>query len=1804
MVYDMITKTSLFLFRWLFATVFLVFGSSAVYAQTDIQLDFGGAITGQPGETVTIEVKTSDLTGLDVFNFDFRFAFDTDLIEFTSGNIVADNLTGSFTKNVTPDNRILVSYAFSEPIERGGTLFTMTGTLKGDGSNNSGVTITEIIMGDGTLNVSPSVPHTIPVQVSGEPGQIDLVFEGSLSGTAGDQVTLNVLSSDLTGLDVSNFDFRFSFDSDLIQFNATDIITENLTGSFTKNVTPDNRILVSYASSEPIHGSGLLLTMTGTLTGDGSNNSGVTVTEIIIGDGTLNVSPSVPHPIPVQVTAVPISWAVTPDNLELGTSDAAQIDINVEQLTGSTVLEWNAGTTADWLIPDGLTSGSGNGSFRYNVIENTGSELRNATIMVSSNAGSKTVAVNQPGRQATTSIDLDFGEAISTVVGNEIELIIRTSDLTGLGITNFDFGFSYDSNLLVFDRSGILAGELVSSVTGNVTSDARILVSFAASSPIVGAGELFRLRGKAKSIGSKSDGLRVDEVLMGDGSVNINPSVPHGISVSIEEGFLWVSTESILYDADGGNKTMTINTNANWSFDSVLADWLSINPESGSGNSAVTITASSNPSDQPRSTVISVSGGGITREISIEQAATTWLTLSSNELIIPREGTALYVDVSSNVDWSVSKVGDWINVTPTSGSNDGELTVSAIVNTSTSSRTGSVTVSGGGLTRTMTVTQEGAVSLTTSVSSLSFGDVQIGQSSAEQSYTVSGSNLTGNVIIEAPEHFQIAQPGGVWTSSLTLSPSGGSISQAVRVRFSPGSIGNKSGDISHTSLGQTRTVEVSGNATPVPSVLDVTPTSMDFTHPGGSLNATVNSNVSWTASASSNWISVSPGIGNGNATLNVTVTENTQSEVRSGVVVVSGGGMTRYIQVSQGSAPLLTVSPVNVVLSQQGTGLPLQISSNIDWQVSKDRDWIIVSTASGSGNGEITVSATVNTSSDSRTGSVTVSSDGLTRIVTVTQEGSVSLTTSVSSLSFGNVEVGQYSEEQSYTVSGSNLTTQVSIMAPEHFQISLPEGSWASSFTLSPSEGSISQTVRVRFSPGNTGNKLGDITHTSSGQSRTVQVSGNATDTLPAPVQLSPLDKSEDVSPQVVFDWSPVNGAEYYILHASANNPVEMVIDVEVTGNSYSVPEPLDPNRDYYWRVRGVRGGEPGLWSPIWSFKTMAEDILPGIVVLLSPADGAVVSTKEVALNWQAAEHASSYQLEVDPGQGSPVQEYVSENTGYVLTDLDIGRSYSWRVRGVNKSGSGPWSESRDFITEPLPAPIQLSPSDKSRGVSLELEFDWLPVDGAEYYILHASANNPVEMVIDVEVTGSSYTVPEPMDPNRDYYWRVRAVRDNEPGLWSPIWSFTTLNEDDPDPLPGEVVLLSPGDGAEVSSEEVVLSWQAAEYASSYHLEVNPGQFSPVLEYASEDTGYVLVDLDAGRSYSWRVRGVNDTGHGPWSEWSTFTTDIDPLPDADILISLTFSDSDGSQKIVLGMDKTATDGFNTEFDRKAPPLDPGTNFDVRIREAGEEFSRYFRAYTTQKVSYRIAYRINSGTLRVGWSAEDLPVNGHVYLNHGARQVDLRKGQSHMFEEMTSGSGEIELVIELLPVVELIYPPDDEEEMEHEIEFIWKKRELADSYHFQLSDDIFFSNITHDITNHADTVLKIANLGELKSYFWRIRTVNSYGFGDWSSVRSFETKIGTSLSDPDHIPVTFRLEQNYPNPFNPTTNIVFHLPEQSVVKLEVYNILGHLVARLADNVMPAGVHTIQFDATGLPSGTYLYRLSTPVFSEIRKLVLIK
>jgi hypothetical protein len=115
-----------------------------------------------------------------------------------------------------------------------------------------------------------------------------------------------------------------------------------------------------------------------------------------------------------------------------------------------------------------------------------------------------------------------------------------------------------------------------------------------------------------------------------------------------------------------------------------------------------------------------------------------------------------------------------------------------------------------------------------------------------------------------------------------------------------------------------------------------------------------------------------------------------------------------------------------------------------------------------------------------------------------------------------------------------------------------------------------------------------------------------------------------------------------------------------------------------------------------------------------------------------------------------------------------------------------------------------------------------------------------------------------------------------------------------------------------------------------------------------------------------------------------------------------------------------------------------------------------------------------------------------------------------------------------------------------------------------------------------------------TYSYRLKQIDNDGSYEFS--KTIEVSFDS--------PISLELSQNYPNPFNPSTTINFSLPQSGNVTLKIFNPLGEEVITLTDGYIDAGVYTFNFNGEGLPSGMYIYQLSTPEKTQTMKMILMK
>lgn len=173
---------------------------------------------------------------------------------------------------------------------------------------------------------------------------------------------------------------------------------------------------------------------------------------------------------------------------------------------------------------------------------------------------------------------------------------------------------------------------------------------------------------------------------------------------------------------------------------------------------------------------------------------------------------------------------------------------------------------------------------------------------------------------------------------------------------------------------------------------------------------------------------------------------------------------------------------------------------------------------------------------------------------------------------------------------------------------------------------------------------------------------------------------------------------------------------------------------------------------------------------------------------------------------------------------------------------------------------------------------------------------------------------------------------------------------------------------------------------------------------------------------------------------------------------------------------------------------------------------------------------------------------------------------------------------------------------------WNSSEDLDN-HYRIRILKFISG---DVTACPDTSYKYSKNNYIQlesdenfSYSFQVQSVNTYGlFSEYSENITVNPVYSDVKNNQINVPQKFELYQNQPNPFNPSTTINYYISETSTVNISVYNISGQKISVIQNGVEDSGYHSIVWNASGMPTGTYFCTLKTEKFCKTNKMLLLK
>ncbi|RPI14709.1 MAG: T9SS C-terminal target domain-containing protein [Ignavibacteriae bacterium] len=188
-----------------------------------------------------------------------------------------------------------------------------------------------------------------------------------------------------------------------------------------------------------------------------------------------------------------------------------------------------------------------------------------------------------------------------------------------------------------------------------------------------------------------------------------------------------------------------------------------------------------------------------------------------------------------------------------------------------------------------------------------------------------------------------------------------------------------------------------------------------------------------------------------------------------------------------------------------------------------------------------------------------------------------------------------------------------------------------------------------------------------------------------------------------------------------------------------------------------------------------------------------------------------------------------------------------------------------------------------------------------------------------------------------------------------------------------------------------------------------------------------------------------------------------------------------------------------------------------------------------------------------------------------------------------------------PPVPVLFSPPNGGGVTYPVKLIWNRSQGAVSYNVQVSFLADFTTLEYS-TLTIDSTITLTSISA-GIHYWRVKATGNPCTSLFSSAWHFYL-MSPVKKDIDILPNSFKLYDSYPNPFNPTTTIRIDIPKECEGKFIVYNALGEEVGTLLDEHLKPGAYYVTVTNDNLSSGLYFYRFVSELFSDTKKMVLIK
>ena len=318
----------------------------------------------------------------------------------------------------------------------------------------------------------------------------------------------------------------------------------------------------------------------------------------------------------------------------------------------------------------------------------------------------------------------------------------------------------------------------------------------------------------------------------------------------------------------------------------------------------------------------------------------------------------------------------------------------------------------------------------------------------------------------------------------------------------------------------------------------------------------------------------------------------------------------------------------------------------------------------------------------------------------------------------------------------------------------------------------------------------------------------------------------------ITLKWDAVSGATSYEIEA----------DGKISSNSATTTytqNGLEAETSHTYRLRVINAGGTGPWS----------DIVQAVTYPNPPETPVITETyttqSAITINWDAVDKATGYEIEAD---GKIISTDLE--TTYTDEGLQPDTSHKYRVRAGNDGGSSEWSPYKEIST--LPNPPEIPGNLTGKPAMKNITLTWEVPDRAEGYELEVNGR-----IIQVET--NTY-IHEGLSTNTSHKYRIRAYNKGGKSQWSEPVTVTTWP--DIPSVPKNIM-------ATAEQNSITLTWYSSPYAESYDLQVDEKDTVNI-----KGMSYTNESLTPGTEHSYKIRAVNISGNGEWSN----SIEISTLP--------------------------------------------------------------------------------------------------------------------------------------------------------------------------------------------------------------------------------------------------------------------------------------------------------------------------------------